>query len=324
MITLQKDPSRDFVVLNLTDPQLSDAEWAPDHPHYKILSYTLDALMARVKPDLVTVAGDIAWAGQKEAYRRFADRMDSYGVPWAPVWGNHDNQGGPELIEENVADLLKSRHCLYERGDAALGNGNYVIRIDEDGKPAGALIMMDTHDRAPFVNAEGKEDVTWAKLIPAQLDWLRDTAASLPCDAALVMHIPIYAYKDAFYGSFTDACAQKDMPVHGSDYPKYWKFPGCSGVMHESIGCWAAEDGAMDVIEAAGNIRAVLCGHDHINSAILPWRGTKLVYILKTGAGCYWQPSLNGGTVLRIGSGGITEIAHEFVDASPADPSAAV
>ena len=40
----------------------------------------------------------------------------------------------------------------------------------------------------------------------------------------------------------------------------------------------------------------------------------KLIYSLKTGAGCYWNPILNGGTVIRISSDGVSDIHHHYVD----------
>ena len=33
MITIHKDPGRDFIILNLTDPQMNNAEWEEGHPH---------------------------------------------------------------------------------------------------------------------------------------------------------------------------------------------------------------------------------------------------------------------------------------------------
>ena len=39
-----------------------------------------------------------------------------------------------------------------------------------------------------------------------------------------------------------------------------------------------------------------------------------MVYALKTGAGCYWEPELNGGTVVKIGKDGVKDIYHEYVD----------
>ncbi|MBQ3637873.1 MAG: metallophosphoesterase, partial [Clostridia bacterium] len=135
MFRLEKKPGEDFIVLNLSDPQLGDGEWAENHPNRLILEGTVRELVKRVRPGLITVSGDLAWAGNDEAYDALADLLDSTGVPWAPMWGNHDNQGGPEKVEAVVKRYLTRPLCLYERGPADLGNGNYVIRIEEEGRP---------------------------------------------------------------------------------------------------------------------------------------------------------------------------------------------
>ncbi|MBQ4193233.1 MAG: metallophosphoesterase, partial [Clostridia bacterium] len=206
MISMKKTPGRDFLVLNLSDPQLGDGEWEAGHPNRKILEDCVKTLADRVRPDLITVSGDLAWAGNDRAYDALADLLDSTGIPWAPVWGNHDNQGGPEKVEAVVRRYLTHPLCLYERGPAAIGNGNYVIRIEEDGRPVSALIMMDSHDRAPYVHEAGVESNEWAKLIPEQLAWYREQIAALEADgcrdSAIILHIPIYAYREAFAAAF--------------------------------------------------------------------------------------------------------------------------
>ena len=51
---------------------------------------------------------------------------------------------------------------------------------------------------------------------------------------------------------------------------------------------------------------------------MIPYQGVRLAYGLKTGAGCYYDPRLNGGTVIRVTSDGVAEVSHEFVDMTPA------
>ena len=57
MITLKKSPDRDFLILNLTDPQLGNDEWDENHKNYKILTTTIRTLIERERPDLITVSG---------------------------------------------------------------------------------------------------------------------------------------------------------------------------------------------------------------------------------------------------------------------------
>ena len=53
MKALNKQRDKDFKILNLTDTQLSNEEWAEGHKHRAILEYTLTELVERVKPDLI-------------------------------------------------------------------------------------------------------------------------------------------------------------------------------------------------------------------------------------------------------------------------------
>ena len=69
MIHLNKKAGRDFVILNLTDTQLSNEEWADGSQKRAILEYTVATLVGRIKPDLITVTGDLAWAGHTDVFQ---------------------------------------------------------------------------------------------------------------------------------------------------------------------------------------------------------------------------------------------------------------
>ncbi len=322
MITLKKSPDRDFLVLNLTDPQLGNDEWDENHKNYKILTTTIRTLIERERPDLITVSGDLAWAGCTKAYTMLADFLDSFGIPWAPVWGNHDNQNGPEEVDA-VADMfLTHEYCVYEKGNPALGNGNYVIAVEEDGKTVEGIIMMDSHDRMPYIKEDGTESNEWAKLIPEQLVWYREQIAELEArgchDSTMIMHIPIYAYRDAWTAAFKEGIDSSKLTVADSLTGDCWNdgYKDSFGVKYEGICSYPADEGAFDVMLELGSTKHILCGHDHVNNYVINYKGVKFVYSLKTGAGCYWTPTLNGGTYLRVTKDGVTDVWHEYVDVS--------
>ncbi len=318
MIILKKG-STDFRILNLTDPQLSDDEWTSpkETARRNILMQTVAELVGRVKPDLITISGDLACAGQFEAYRRLADFLDSFRIPWAPVWGNHDNQDGPEAVEQVVVEYMTHPYCLYERGAPALGNGNYVIAIEEDGKIVTGLIMLDSHDRAAYIDDDSAEKDDWARLIPAQLDWYREQVAMLQAkgchDTAMILHIPIYAYRTAFRAAIRDdLTVDSAIAKLGDGWNE--QHSDAVGVCLEWISSYPLDDGVFEAVKELGSTRHIICGHDHVNNTIIRYEGVKLVYSLKTGPGCYWTPILNGGTVLTVASDGIADVRHEFVN----------
>lgn len=88
------------------------------------------------------------------------------------------------------------------------------------------------------------------------------------------------------------------------------------GVQHENICSYAEDDGVFSVLQALGSTKHMIAGHDHVNNWIIDYKGIKLIYGLKSGCGCYWDPVLNGGTVLTIGQNGVKEVRQEYVDAS--------
>ena len=320
MFKLKKEPGRDFILLNLSDPQLRDGECQNGHRDGYILEHTVKELVRRVSPDLITVSGDLAWAGNEIAYDMLADLLDSTQIPWAPMWGNHDNAGGPEYIESLVKRYLTHPFCLYERGPENLGNGNYVIRIEENGRPVEGIIIMDSHDSEPYVNEKGEQSIEWAKVTPEQIDWYREQVAALKADGcpdtALLMHIPIYAYRLAHEAALKPGIDPNTITPAMADTPDVWNpgYESSFGVRHESICSYPADEGMFDAILELGSTKTLIAGHDHVNNTVIPYRGVTFVYSLKAGPGCYWEPTLNGGTVLRIGENGVKAVEHEYVD----------
>lgn len=320
MLILKKEPDRDFIVLNLSDPQLGDAEWEEGHIGRRILTHTVTELVNRVKPDLITISGDMAWAGQSAAYEAMADFLDGFEIPWAPVWGNHDNQGGPEFINQVVESFSKRKYFLYEKGEESLGNGNFVIGIEEDGRIVEGIIMIDTHDRAPYTDKEGNTSQVWAKMIPEQIDWYKQQVHALSekgCnDTVMIMHIPIYAYRWAFEAAF-----RKDISKDNAAYEMFlsgecWneEYKDTVGVGLEGICSYPAEDSVFDAITELNSTKHVIAGHDHVNNWMIRYKDVRLIYSLKTGPGCYWDARLNGGTVIQVTSNGASEVWHEYVD----------
>lgn len=304
MQVFTKKPDKDFIVLNLSDPQMGDEEWAEGHPNREIIEYTVRELIHRTKPDLITITGDVAWAEHYASYENLANLLDSAGIPWAPVWGNHDHQCGTEPLLKAAALLKKHPLCLLEEGDAAYGHGNYILAIDEDDKPVTALFMIDSHNSTE-VEENGAKRWAYDKLWPDQLSWIGTQATALKeqgyKDAAMLLHIPLFCYR---------AAAEKIFPGgRGGDSDIY-------GKQHELIASHPMEDDALPMLKSSELITHVLAGHDHCNNFMVDHEGIRLMFACKTGAGCYWQSAMSGGTVIAIGSDGIRDVYHEFVDTS--------
>ena len=195
MKIFQKPKDRDFIILNLSDPQMNGFEWADDHPYAPILKYTIDQLIQHNKPDLITVTGDMAYPGQLDSYETFAQLLDSYGIPWTIVWGNHDHQSGIEPVLQ-AAELFKQHPlCQFEDGDPAFGNGNYILGVCDGDSPITALFMIDSHNSIEATMPNGERRWVYDKLWPDQLQWIANEAATLKAqgykDAVMMLHMPL-------------------------------------------------------------------------------------------------------------------------------------
>ena len=316
MKILQKQKDKKFTVLHLTDPHLSHDEWIGEKGAH--LKHTVNYLVEQANPDLITISGDLAWAGQYLSYEDFAAWMDSYGIPWAPVFGNHDDQDGFEAVSKAADILMARKTCLLEQGDPALGYGNYVIGIEEEGRLVHGIILMDSHDRKPWVDEKGETQNEWAELIPEQFPWYQKQIAELKAkgaqEASLIMHIPIYAYRPAIKAALKEGIDPKAVPLYNGEQGGCWNegYEDSFGVFREGICSYPEDNGFFDVIRDAGLTKTVIAGHDHTNTFAVRYQGVRLMYALKTGRGSYHDPRINGGTILTIDSDGRMEAEHCF------------
>lgn len=151
-VQLEKDPEEDFIVLNLADVQIIDYDLL-DGDYQKAIDL-ITQLIEETQPDLITLTGDNC-AGYKNdlVVKKFIKFIDSFDIPWAPVMGNHDNDGSGDY--NWVADLMmNAENYVMKKGPSEMGVGNYVITIIENDTIVQALIMMDSHDNEVWDNQQ--------------------------------------------------------------------------------------------------------------------------------------------------------------------------
>ena len=320
MITIKKNPNKNFVVLNLTDIQLSFKEFDKSHIARKILDHTVGTLIKRTEPDLITISGDLCCEHEDKGYDAFADYFESLGIPWAPIFGNHDNMSPPEHIDKIANRFLSRSLCVYEKGAKEMGNGNFVIEIEENGKIISALIMVDAHEVFPFTNDEGETKYSYETFWPSQKEWYKkqiDALKSKGCyDSVLILHTPLYAYRKASEAAYKKSVNRETMTWEESLTTEVWNqgYENSCGLRREDFGAPVFDDGVFDLLQEYGHTKNVVAGHDHKNNFIINYDGINLIYATKTGIGCYYDEEINGGTVLEIGSQGVEKVYQEMVD----------
>ena len=318
-----------FTVLNLTDPQLNDCHWDPTDPGYDhsfaVLDRTVRTLIDRVKPDLITVTGDISMTDQTKAYPAFADYIDAFGIPWCVVWGNHDQQDVVERIDfvYKILPYYRSRkHFFHEDGDPAMGNGNYIIAICKDGKPVHALFMFDSHNCVWLPDENGVKHFYYDKLNETQIQWYKAQASALKADGcvhtSMLMHIPMHAYQDAVDAAFKPGIDTTKITLEESYGTECWN-PGYEesfGVKYEPgpIAGYPYDDGVFDAILEVGTTENVISGHVHTDNFVIPYKGVRMAFGTKTGRVHPFRYPLNGGTVITIHADGHSDLRHEYVE----------
>lgn len=147
----------DFKILMFTDTQL----WA-DLGKNKECYEQMDALVEKTQPDLITLPGDVLSAfASRFSINHFIKHMDSYQIPWAPVYGNHDNEIPTNSLNWQADKYIESEYCLMEKGPSNLyGCGNYVINITENNNPVYTLFMLDNGRYIEYLDEETNKAYT--------------------------------------------------------------------------------------------------------------------------------------------------------------------
>ena len=310
-------------VLQLTDMQIIDAtqQRKPDRLSEKEVELwqpasiplqctdQIKSVVAQVSPDLIFITGDIVYGEFDDSgasLELFCDFMDSLGAPWAPVYGNHDNESLRGADWQN-ARLEASPLCLFKKGSVT-GNGNYSVLLTRDGRPFRALYMMDS---GGCMGSPSESARRGPGLAEDQYDWLYTTAEKLNAAAGmtlpsfLCLHIPTIQFHLAAVRKGYQSASEYEKYVIGVTSPAK---DGDFGCKREPIGCFLTPDGFVEKLNALG-VDGVFAGHCHANNTSILWEGIRWTYGLKTGQYDYHTVGQLGGTLITLWNGDFT-VAH--------------
>ena len=284
--TLYVEDGEDFVILNFTDFQLHDGK--STYTAFAII----DELVESVQPDLITVLGDTAEdSGTFDTTTNFVavvNHIDALGIPWAPIYGNHDND---DYYEQNSIKSVTStwinnvftsaENCVFKVGpDSVTGNGNYVVNV----------VNRSTHEIVKsliFVDSgkDGVDSTHVAFYENAIDDYEAVNGGNVP-ESIVYLHIPLPEYTTLYNSG---------------------NYQGIAGEAPSSNGTTAF----FAKIKELGSTTHVMCGHDHTNSFYGEYQGVYLMYCLKSSDGDYYNVDQLGGTTFTIGDE--TTFEYHFV-----------
>lgn len=281
--TINKDPNKDFKILNFADIQMCDLE---DIPHMSKVKDELTYLVNEVKPDLITLTGDQTWSNENLISLTSLIRwLDEFKIPYAPVFGNHDfgNDNNNAVLNKNACSELyeKGKYSLFKRGPSNLSSqGNYVINIKEGNKIFRTIYMLDVGENDEI----SEKQLAWFKWnINGIKDYNGDYSKGM-----VFFHKPLYEHFLACY-----KYEKGDTDVEAILSPL--GFPGSS--VHQ--------EGFFNLCQDS-EIEDIVVGHHHWGSYSIKYQNIRLTLATKTGElGGYYEDDetyLNGATYFTLTS----------------------
>ena len=281
--TVEKQPGKPFVILNLADVQLCDLE---DMFNLNETRDRIADLVEKSKPDLITLTGDQTWSNENLiSLKSLISWLDSFKIPYAPVFGNHDcgnEKDSAVLSRAACCDLYeKGKYSLFKRGPSNLGSlGNYVVNITENGKIVKTLYMLDSGEEYMISDAQ----IEWLKW---NAEGIRSARGGEYAESICFFHKPIPEYADAYR-----LYRLGDGSVEATD-----------GVYVTYSLYGSEQNGFFEAAKSVG-VTDIVCGHQHGNNFTLKYDGVRLTFALKTGKlGGYYSGddvTLDGATCIEF------------------------
>lgn len=184
---IEVEENRDVKVLQLTDTEIIDSMqkrtsdrlvglqytmWLPQNMEMKCFQYIREAI-ERVEPDFIIITGDVIYGEFDDngtSMEAFIEFMESFKIPWAPVFGDLDNQSAKGANWQ--CDVLEAaKYCCFKRGDTD-GNGNYSVGIRQGSELVRVFYMMDSNTCNRAYEPEKNHVTTSLGFTPGQGEWL--------------------------------------------------------------------------------------------------------------------------------------------------------
>jgi hypothetical protein len=268
--------------------QLTDVHWHNGEPADLRTRALIERVLDAERPDLVALTGDILGGKDVDdparAYGEVVRPIEERGIPWAAVFGNHDDEAKLSRLE--LLDAWRAHpHCLSERGPEKItGVGNYVVRVGSAGTAslAAALYFLDSNSYSDLRGGQ------YAWIARDQIGWYLETSRALGEEYDPEKSLPALAF---FH-----------IPL--PEYDQVWDLKVCRGSKFEPVCCPARNSGFFAALVEAGDVMGCFVGHDHINDYEGELSGIRLCFGRTTGDACYGKKGFQrGARVIRLREG---------------------
>lgn len=267
-----------FTVLILSDMHCAGADTADE------IIANIKELVIQEQPSLVIFTGDNTQeirtkSALKKCITRLVSYIESRGIPWAHIYGNHDDEGLFVLSREAQQSVYESfSYCLSKEGEKLRGVGTYVLPVFMHNSDQLAFNIwcldsgtyQDENQNPDFIK---KEQIEWYRYASGLLsDYNGSTVPAM-----MTFHIPL--------PENAQACQQYEDA--GLSY---------EGSRNEQI-CYPIWNSGMfsNVVEQ-GDVKVIVTAHDHCNDYAVEYDGVMLCASSTIGtSGTTYYNSQNAG-----------------------------
>ncbi|RLN50162.1 hypothetical protein BBP00_00010112 [Phytophthora kernoviae] len=247
----------------------------------------IEQLLDMEDPDFIAFTGDNVQVYGPSTHQRAIDAVtraaEERNIPYAMVFGNHDQEGG--FPREKIVEMVSEKtHSYTVTGPETVdGVGNYMLNVTapiagawgDEGDSVFRMYFLDSGAEAqtekyPYVFSE----YDWIK--PSQIDYYRklsetgrlekhsSTGSVLP--AVMFFHIPLVEFA-------------------------YSEDGRCNGEKNERVHDQGMNLRLLSTLTEMNEVKAAFVGHDHLNEYCCLVNGVQLCYGGGTGFGrAYGSP----------------------------------
>ena len=237
-----------FNILQLTDIHWNSATQIGDETYgskcyiTKLINEVKNHIGEGNKIDLIEITGDMFMLSDHKEITEFIDFIDSFEIPYATVWGNHDRHGmyNPDWLSKQFKN---AKYSLYTevKNDNVAGRSNYVINLKIGSDVKWQIFNLDSG--ASYRKNATDFFLTYDYIRQNQLDWLTAEHQAIANDAPGICYYHIAQHDN-------------DVAFDTKNYAKsaYFKLEN-----------FAASDYAMEMNETFknNNIKGAFMGHAH-------------------------------------------------------------
>lgn len=267
-------------IVQFTDLHYKAVDEENSRPCLDILNEVLD----REHPDLVIYTGDLVYS--KDTFKALDKVLDvsiKRNIPFAVVWGNHDDEF--DHNRQELYDYVQKKKGAIMPERLSAESPDYIIPIKSHNseKVVSLLYCIDSH---AYSKVKGIGGYDW--IHQDQIEWYYTVSKKFaalnsgqPVPALAFFHIAIPEFRDALL----------------EDRNRVF------GVKGEGICSPRVNSGFFTAAKVCGDIMGIFVGHDHDNDYAVMYKDIMLAYGRYSGGDTVYNDIPNGGRVIELYEG---------------------